>query len=200
MDHFQQQTGDSRWGGVRLFLKDRSGDLESQVRRLRHQVLEGCARGYLLEVTSGVSLRREILRIFDETFAITTVLLLIALVIAALGISTTLMVLVLERRAQLNTLLAVGAGKGQVRWMIFWEALVIVVVGSLIGLLGGLLLSVILIYVINRQSFGWTFLFMVNWKVLLMSFPIILSSALTAVIPASRTAFRQPPAVLLREE
>lgn len=200
LPRFQQLTGDRSWGGVRFFLRERTGDLHRRVDRLRNAVRNCCDKRYLLEVTTGFSLRGEILRIFDQTFAITTVLLFIALVIAALGISTTLMVLVLERRTQLNTLLAIGAGKAQVRWMIFWEALLIVLVGTLIGLLCGFLLSVILIYVINRQSFGWTFLFMVDWKVLLISFPIILSSALVAVLPASRAAFKVPAALLLREE
>ena len=132
--------------------------------------------------------------------ALITVLLLIALIIAALGISATLMVLVLERRTQLNTLLAIGAAKSQVRRMLLWEALLIVIAGSLLGLLCGLVLAVILIEVINRQSFGWTFLFLVDWPALLAAFPIIVGAALTAVLPAVRSAFTVPPAMLLREE
>ena len=200
LQHFQQPGASDRWGGVRLFFKDRAEDLDGRTEQLRRRVLDEVARGYQLEVTSGMALRREILRIFDQTFAITTVLLLIALIIAALGISTTLMVLVLERRTQLNTLLAIGAAKSQVRRMLLWEALLIVIAGSLLGLLCGLVLAVILIEVINRQSFGWTFLFLVDWPALLAAFPIIVGAALTAVLPAVRSAFTVPPAMLLREE
>ena len=54
-------------------------------------------------------------------YGLSALLLLIALVIAALGIATTLTVLVLERSRQLNTLFAVGASFRQIRSMIFWE-------------------------------------------------------------------------------
>ena len=75
-------------------------------------------------MVSGKELRHAVLKIFDETFAITTVLLLIALAVASLGITTTLTVLVLERTRQLNTLFAVGGSFGQIRSMICWAQLV----------------------------------------------------------------------------
>ena len=56
-----------------------------------------------------------------------------------------------------------------------------------------------LVYVINRQSFGWTFLYTVDWATLALSFPLIVLTALVAALPAVRTAFREPPATLLRE-
>ena len=127
------------------------------------------------------------------------VLLLIALVIAALGIATTLTVLVLERSRQLNTLLAIGAGFGQIRSMIFWEAAFLVVAGELAGIVCGFILSYLLVYVINRQSFGWTFLYGVDWGTLGMSLPLIILTALAAALPAVKMVFRQPPATLLRE-
>jgi putative ABC transport system permease protein len=152
-----------------------------------------------VNIIEGNRLRRAVLRIFDETFAITTVLLFIALVIAALGITTTLTVLVLERTRQLNTLFAVGAGFGQIRTMIFWEAVFMVFVGELAGIVCGFILSYILVYVINMQSFGWTFLYSVDWAALGMSLPLIILTALAAALPAIRLVFRQPPSTLLRE-
>jgi putative ABC transport system permease protein len=138
--------------------------------------------------------------VFDETFAVTTVLLLIALFIAALGITTTLTVLVLERSRQLNTLYAVGASFKQIRTMIFWEAVFMVVLGEIAGILCGFILSYLLVYVINRQSFGWTFLYEVDWGALSLSLPLIILTALVAAIPAIRMVFRKPPATLLREQ
>ena len=148
---------------------------------------------------SGRDLRSGILRVFDETFAITTVLLLIALVIAALGITTTLTVMVLERSRQLNTLFAVGASFGQIRKMIFWEATFLVAAGEIAGIVCGFILSYLLVYVINRQSFGWTFLYGVDWGALALSLPLIVITALAAAIPAIRLVFMEPPAALLRE-
>ena len=118
---------------------------------------------------------------------------------AALGIATTMTVLVLERVRQINTLLAVGGSRGQVRRMMMWEAVLIVLAGELAGLICGFLLSYLLVYVINRQSFGWSFLYGVDWPALAMSLPLILTTSLAAALPAVAAAFRLPPALALRE-
>lgn len=183
--------------GCGFFFRDRSRDLRSAVTGLRKRII---ARwGDRLDMISGRELRASILKVFDETFAVTTVLLLIALVIAALGIATTLTVLVLERSRQLNTLLAVGASFAQIRSMIFWEAAFMVVAGEVAGIGCGFILSYLLVYVINRQSFGWTFLYGVDVGALAMSLPLIVLTALGAALPAIKMAFRKPPATLLRE-
>jgi putative ABC transport system permease protein len=197
LPHFKARYHDPHWGGLRLFFKDRAQKLDTAVSNLRADIIE--QMGDKVDLLSGKRLRGAILRIFDETFAITTVLLLIALVIAALGIATTLTVLVLERSRQLNTLFAVGASFGQIRSMIFWEAAFLVVIGELAGVVCGFFLSYLLVYVINRQSFGWTFIYGVDWGSLSISIPLIIITALAAALPAVKMVFRKPPATLLRE-
>ena len=71
--------------------------------------------------------------------------------------------------------------------------------GEVAGLACGFILSYVLIFVINRQSFGWTFLYGVDWPALALSVPLIILTALVAAIPAVRMVFREPPATLLRE-
>lgn len=197
IQHFKERYHDPRWGGARIFFRDRTQDLSRAVLELRSKIIDRW--GDTLEMINGRDLRDSILKVFDETFAVTTVLLLIALVIAALGITTTLTVLVLERSRQLNTLFAVGASFGQIRTMIFWEAALMVVAGEVAGIVCGFVLSYLLVYVINQQSFGWTFLYSVDWQALAMSLPLIILTALAAAIPAIRMVFREPPATLLRE-
>ncbi|MEJ2102346.1 MAG: ABC transporter permease, partial [Desulfobacterales bacterium] len=194
---FKKRYHDVNWGGLRLFLKNRAQDLDQAVANLRRDIIERL--GDKVDMLSGSRLRGAILRIFDETFAVTTVLLLIALMIAALGIATTLTVMVLERSRQLNTLFAVGASFRQIRLMIFWEAGFMVVIGELTGVICGFILSYLLIYVVNRQSFGWTFLYSVDWASLGLSIPLIIMTALAAALPAVKMVFRMPPATLLRE-
>jgi len=198
MQHFQARYHDPRWTGIRFFFKDRSQDLSKAVLKLRKKII--AKWGDTLDIISGRDLRNAILRVFDETFAVTTVLLLIALFIAALGITTTLTVLVLERSRQLNTLYAVGASFKQIQTMIFWEAIFMVVLGEIAGILCGFILSYLLVYVINRQSFGWTFLYKVDWGALSLSLPLIIMTALVAALPAIQMVFRKPPATLLREQ
>jgi putative ABC transport system permease protein len=198
-DHgaFADRYFDPGWSDARLFFRNPSDDPQSALANLRAEVYRRC--GDNLDMVDGKELRRLVLQIFDETFAITTVLLLIALVIAALGITTTLAVQVLERSRQLNTLLAVGASYGQIRSMVFWEAGMLVVAGEVAGLLCGFILSYILIYVINIQSFGWSFMYAVNWQSLVLSLPLIIVTAMLAAIPAMRLIFSQPPTILLRD-
>ncbi len=199
--HFTRVTGDPGWGGASIFLKDRGPGLDQRIAALRDRLLlDASQRGYSLESTIGTELRRNILRIFDETFAITTVLLIISLLIAALGIATTLTILVLERSVHFHTMLATGASSGQIRAVISWEAAVMVLVGEALGLACGFVLSALLIFVINRQSFGWTFIYSVDWKALAASLPLVCATALLAALPAAQLVFRQPPAAALREK
>jgi len=186
------------WSGVRIFFKHPPDNPEQALAALRGRIMENLG-DTRLDMVAGASLRAEILRIFDETFAVTTVLLVIALAVAALGIATTLTVTVLERSGQLNTLVAVGASAGQIRSMIFWEAGIIGIAGECAGLACGWILSYLLVYVVNKQSFGWTFLHQADWPALAASFPLILLAALAAALPAIRTALSQPPSMILRE-
>jgi putative ABC transport system permease protein len=197
LNHFRDKTGDAKWGGARIFFKKGNKRLQEAVSDLKNRIVDCC--GDAVQVTAGESLRGAILKIFDETFAITSVLLLIALAVAALGISSTLTVTVLERRLELNIMYAVGGSRGQVRAMIFWESFLLVLAGGLSGLLCGFVLSYLLVFVINKQSFGWTFFYSVDFPTLAMSCPLIFLTAIAAAVPALKTAFRQPPATLLKE-
>ena len=197
LPHFKQRYHEVGWGGLRIFFKDRTRNLDQDIANLRRDIIE--RMGDKVDILSGKRLRGAVMKIFDETFAVTTVLLLIALMIAALGIATTLTVMVLERSRQLSTMFAVGASFRQIRLMIFWEAGFMVVVGELAGVICGFILSYLLIYVVNRQSFGWTFLYGVDWASLGLSIPLIITTALAAALPAVKMVFRMPPATLLRE-
>ena len=79
----------------------------------------------------------------------------------------------------INTLLAVGASARQLRGMIFWEAGLIVTVGEAAGLACGFILSTLLIFVVNRQSFGWTFLYRVDASALLIAVPLIFAAPIS---------------------
>lgn len=196
LPRFQKRFGDRAWNAVQINFTTQAERRKASSARVR-QALWSCC-GDMIEMLDGQDLRSAILRIFDETFAITTVLLLIALVVAALGIATTLAVLVLQRSRQLNTIRAVGGSRAQLRRMIVWEAFLIVTAGLSAGLACGFALSYLLIFVVNLQSFGWTFLYRVDWRSLLAAVPLIFAAALLAALPAVRLALSASPAQLLR--
>jgi putative ABC transport system permease protein len=202
MAHFQELSGDTNWSGVRFNLRtDEKAATDSEVNSLQMRILQALGQWqYGVEVLLGRDLRHTILKIFDETFAITTVLLLIALAVATLGITSTLTVLVLDRTRQIHTILACGGTRGQIRQMIFWEALIMVFAGEFLGLACGFFLSYLLVFVINRQSFGWTFIYTVDWLPLVLSLPLILATALLAALPAGQMVFNRSPAMVLREQ
>ncbi len=198
-DHYRKRFDDDTWSAVQINFRGAAGPGQQAVMgRVRAELSDCC--GDAIEMIEGEHLRREVLRIFDETFAITTILLLIALVVAALGIATALAVLVLQRSREINTLRAIGAAPAQLRRMIFWEAALIVLVGQAAGLVCGFILSYLLIFVVNLQSFGWTFDYRVDWQSLLVAMPLIFAAALLAALPAAKLAMRESPAVLLRGE
>jgi putative ABC transport system permease protein len=193
-------TGEAAWSGFRVHLASGAGGQDQELERVRRSVIDfSLEHGLELEIILGGDLRSEILRVFDETFAVTGVLLIIALVVATLGITSTLAVLVLERAHQLHTLMAVGASRGQIRTMILWESIIMVAAGEILGTACGFALSLLLIYVINQQSFGWTFIYGVNWSGIMASLPLILVTALLASVPATRLVFSRSSAMVLRE-
>jgi putative ABC transport system permease protein len=125
-------------------------------------------------------LRKEILDIFDRSFVLTYVLEAIAVLVAVLGIVNTLVTAVLERRREFAALRAIGASRRQVERLVLWEAAYLGLIGAALGVVGGLLLALLLIHVINKQSFGWTIQMTVPGGVILQAVGLALTSALVA--------------------
>jgi putative ABC transport system permease protein len=153
-----------------------------------------------LTVLSNREIKEEILAIFDRTFQVTHALEFIAVVIALLGIVNTLLTSVLERQRELATLRAVGASARQVRRIILWESSCLGLLGAGLGLVGGGLLSILLIEVINKQSFGWTIQMIVPVGLLAEAVALALAVALVAGYLPARWAARQVVAEGLRYE
>ncbi len=132
-------------------------------------------------------LRREVFRVFDQTFEVTAVLRIIALLVSGLGIFLTLTILVLERRRELATLRAAGATRAQMARIVHGEALLIGAVGSAAGVATGFVLAAILTYVVNLAFFGWTIQWAVPWP-LVWSTPLWVLAACVAAawLPARR--------------
>ncbi|TKB67083.1 MAG: FtsX-like permease family protein [Nitrospira sp.] len=145
-------------------------------------------------------LRQEILDIFDRSFVLTYVLEAIAVLVAVLGIVNTLVTAVLERRREFAALRTIGASTSQVERLVLWEAAYLGLIGAVLGVAGGLLLALLLIHVINKQSFGWTIQMTVPGGVILQAVGLALTAALVAGYWPARWAARQPVVEGLREE
>lgn len=154
---------------------------------VRRDILDTLDEGHRAFIYTNRTLRAEVLRIFDSTFAITYALELIAIVVAMLGVAGTLLTLVLERRRELRMLRLIGALKRQVQRVVVIEAALIGTTSMIIGLVTGLALSLLLVYVINVQSFGWTIQFRVPWLFLAqVSLAVIAATAIAGFLPARK--------------
>lgn len=135
-------------------------------------------------------IRDEVMRIFDQTFMITYALLGVAIVVAVLGIVNTLSALILERDRELALLRILGLHLREVRLMLVLESAILGITSVITGLAMGYVLSIILIYVINKQSFGWTIEFHTPVQLIAISLVVtFIASALAGLVP-SRLASR----------
>jgi len=179
---FERYFGDVGVSGVTVYLRDGIDPVQA-----RDQLLASVGDRHQIFVNTNQSLRTEVLRIFDSTFAITYALEFIAILVAMLGVSGTLVTLILERERDVTILRLVGTGRAQIRRMVIGEAVLIGVVGQGLGIVVGLVLSLILIYVVNVQSFGWTIQFHLPWAFLVQSSVlVIVATALAGLYPARR--------------
>jgi putative ABC transport system permease protein len=150
---------------------------------------ERYSKPYRLFVVSHRELRKEVLKIFDQTFAITYALEFIAIIVAILGIINSLNALIIERQRDIGIIRAVGAFRRQIEKTTLIEAGLIGFFSHILGLLCGFLLSLLLIYVINKQSFGWTIQFSIPLWSLIESWLVVMVTSIGAgFIPARRAA------------
>lgn len=138
-----------------------------------------------LVVQTNQELRDHVMTIFNATFSITYALHGISIIIAILTIANTLFALVLTAKRDLTLLKTLGYSMQQVQQTILAQAAFIGVAGSLFGILSGVILAVILILVIQFQSFGWQI--PIHWPIgfFIQTFLVtVLSSLVAAYFPA----------------
>jgi putative ABC transport system permease protein len=175
-------------------------DVDATVADLRRSLgSSATGRGDLL-VRSNRGMRQNALDVFDRTFAITVALQLLATGVAFIGIFSTLMSLQLERRREIGVLRATGMTRRQLWRLSLLETGLIGGSAGLLALPTGYLLAVILIYIINLRSFGWTLEMRLDPWEFGQAFLVALGAALAAgLYPAWRMG-RTPPADAVRAE
>lgn len=164
------------------------------------KAVEKASAGSSVVVFANRSLREEAIRIFDRTFAITYALEAISVVVAVMGVAGALLALVIDRKRELALLRFMGASKQQIRKMVISEAGMLGLIANFAGGILGFLLSLVLVFVINRQSFGWTIQF--HWPVAVLFTGvtvIFLATVLSGLYPA-QIATRLNPIDEVHEE
>ncbi|MFC1659893.1 FtsX-like permease family protein [Gemmatimonadota bacterium] len=178
-----------------LFVND-GADVDGVV-----SVLQGLAGDeQLVLIRSNRALKAASLEVFDRTFAITGVLRLLAFVVAFIGVLSALMALQLERGRELGVLRANGLTPGQLWQLVTFQTGIMGLVAGILAVPAGLLLAAVMVFVVNKRSFGWTLQLELGGDILFQAVLLALVGAILAGVFPSWRMSRTAPALALREE
>ena len=188
---YQRLTGDTRVNDLALWLQPGANPASVQ-QGLRALASELGLDGTLLEFASVSEIRATSLRIFDRSFAVTYWLQAVAISIGLFGIAASFSAQVLARRKEFGLLAHLGLTRAQVLRVVTAEGAVWTAAGALLGLLLGLAVSVVLVKVVNPQSFHWTMDLLLPWaRLAALCAAVMVGGTLTAWLAARSAAGRQ---------
>ena len=187
---WQRLTDDTRINDAALWLRP-GADAAAVQRALRELAGRHGMNGELLEFASPGEIRALSLRIFDRSFAVTYWLQGVAIAIGLFGIAASFSAQVMARRKEFGLLAHLGLTRRQVLTVVTAEGAVWTAVGALLGLGLGIAVSVVLVKVVNPQSFHWTMDLLLPWsRLAMLCAAVIAAGTLTAGLAARRAASR----------
>jgi len=196
---YRRLTGDVKVNDMALWLAPGTG-LATVQADLRAAAQASGLDGALLEFASPGEIRAISLRIFDRSFAVTYWLQAVAIAIGLFGIAASFSAQVLARRKEFGLLAHLGLTRRQVLAVVSIEGAVWTAAGALLGLLLGLAVSVVLVKVVNPQSFHWTMDLLLPWERLAaLCAAVVVAGTVTAWLSARSAAGRQM-ALAVRED
>jgi len=185
---YEQITGDRTRTEAALWLKP--GVAADQVIR----DLEGAVpSGQAVAFNATGEIRAQSLQVFDRSFAVTYVLEIAAILIGMIGVAATFSAQAIARTREFGMLRHVGVTRGQVLRIFALEGALATGHALLVGLATGLLVSVVLIRVVNRQSFHWTMDFAAPYALFAgLSLALLLCATVTAALAGRRATGIRP--------
>ena len=181
---YQRATGDLRANDLALWLAPgaRADDVQRTVRALT-------AEPSLLEFAATTQLRVISLAIFDRSFAVTYYLQGVAIAIGLAGIAASFSAQVLARRREFGLLAHLGLTRAQIVGVVAGEGAAWTAAGALAGLALGIAVAVVLVHVVNPQSFHWTMELLLPWgRLVALAAAVLLAGSVTAAISARAAA------------
>jgi putative ABC transport system permease protein len=151
-----------------LYLK-KDANIDEFIHRLREKL----PSGYSLDIMNNQTLRDKVMDIFNKSFAITYAIEFISIIVSLIGVINTLLALVFERKREISVIRYLGGSWRQIQQTLILSAGIVGLAGIFFGSLLGLLMSVILIQVVNKISFGWE----IDFRI-----PLLYLSAVTTVL------------------
>ncbi len=196
---FERLTGDTRINDLSLWLAPgaASGDVEAGVRAAADKF---AGAGGLIEFASTRQIRAISLSIFDRSFAVTYWLQGVAIAIGLFGVAASFSAQVLARRKEFGLLAHLGLTRRQILTVVAGEGAAWTLIGSVAGLGLGLAVSLVLVHVVNPQSFHWTMDWVAPWLRLLgLCAAVVLAGTVTAWL-AGRAAAGKDAVMAVKED
>jgi len=191
---YRRLSGDERVNDLALWLAP-GGDLAALQR-----AIAALAGDTAIEFAAAGEIRATSLRIFDRSFAVTYWLQAVAIAIGLFGIAASFSAQVLARRKEFGLLAHLGLTRRQIVTVVAAEGALWTAVGTLLGLALGLAVSVVLVKVVNPQSFHWTMdLALPVARLALLCGAVLAAGAATAWL-AARALAAQDMALAVKED
>jgi putative ABC transport system permease protein len=194
-DLYIRATGDHLANDAAIWLR-KGVDVNEAQKMLRNQL----PRDSNVEITATRDVRAASLRIFDRTFAITYALEIAAVVIGLFGVGASFGAQALARRREFGVLRHLGMTRRQIGAMLSQEGAVVAALGVAAGLLVGWAVGLILINVINRQSFHWSMDLHMPWAPLVALAALIIGAAAVTAVWSGRAAMKEDVVRAVRED
>ena len=197
---FEGLTGDRRINDIALWLTP--GAVEAQVQQAVRDLAQDQSPGAaeLIEFASSSQIRATSLRIFDRSFAVTYWLQAVAIAIGLFGVAASFSAQVLARRKEFGLLAHLGLTRRQILTLVAGEGAAWTLAGALTGLGLGLAVSLVLVHVVNPQSFHWTMDLALPWdRLLALCASVVLAGTVTAWL-AGRAAAGRDAVLAVKED
>jgi putative ABC transport system permease protein len=194
-DWYVAETSDSAASEGALWLAP-GEEVDAVIARIKSRF----ERGEALQVVSGSTVKEISMRIFDRAFAVTYLLEAVAVAIGLAGVAFAFSSQALSRRAEFGMLRHVGMRRRQVVAMLAGEGAMLGALGVAYGLGLGGVLSLVLVYVINRQSFNWSIDLAVPWVQLCALAAVLVAAASLTAMASGRAATSVSAVRAVRED
>ncbi|MBU2287618.1 MAG: FtsX-like permease family protein, partial [Gammaproteobacteria bacterium] len=196
---FERLTGDASVSDISLWLTP--GAVSSRVEEaVQSLAASSDASAGPVEIASVGQLRATSLRIFDRSFAVTYWLQAVAIGIGLFGVAASFSAQVLARRKEFGLLAHLGFTRAQVLTVVAGEGAAWTAIGAAAGLALGLAVSVVLVKVVNPQSFHWTMDLLVPWlRLAVLCAGVVVAGTLTAWL-AGRAAASRDAVMAVKED
>ena len=174
---YVELTADTAVNGISIWARDRDRIIETA-----DAIRAVFPAGVDFELRLPGEIRARALSVFDNTFAVTYLLEVVAVLIGLAGIGASMSTEVLARRAEFGVLRHLGFLRRQIALLLALEGAGLGAAGVLFGVSAGFVISFILIYIVNRQSFHWSMdLHVPGLMISTLSASLIAAAALAAV-------------------